>query len=155
MVWACLGPLFGTLGGFLRGLFFLLKIHLRTLELPFWPRGAPNRSPGGPNSPTRRPHDEADGPTRPPRLIWRCVRAYFPEVWIAKSKKKRKQETSSRPFRSDCRVPRFSLVSSSFFLLCFCLFFFFSISFSFILFFLMSSQKRGTAVCTPQGVLDQ
>ena len=117
MVWASLGHLFGTLGGFLRGLFFLLKILSSTLEPPQCPPGAPKRSPGGPDSPTRRPHDEADGPTRPPRLIWRRVGAYFPEIWITKSKKKRKQETSSRPFRGDFGAVQFR--AFLLFLLCF------------------------------------
>ena len=101
MVWASLDPLFATLGGFLRGLFFLLKLQLSTLAPPHCSRGAPNRSPGGPGSPTRNPHDEVDGPTRPPRLIWRRVRAYFPVIWIPESKKNRKQETPPKPFRGD------------------------------------------------------
>ena len=117
MVWASLGPLFATLGGFLRGLLFLLKLQLGTLEPPHWSRGAPNRSPGGPNSPTRHPHDEVDGPTRPPKLIWRRVRGYVPEIWITKSKEKRKQETSSRPLRGDFAAVQFRASLS--FLICF------------------------------------
>ena len=52
MVWASLGLLFATLGGFLRGLFFLLKLQLSTLapligpeELLTGPQAAPTAPP--------------------------------------------------------------------------------------------------------------
>ena len=52
MVWASLGLILATLGGFLRGLFFLLKLQLSTLapligpeELLTGPQAAPTASP--------------------------------------------------------------------------------------------------------------
>ena len=52
------------------------------------PRGASNR----PKRLPRRPHGEANGPTKPPRLIWRRIWTYFPLILDPKSKKKSKRE---------------------------------------------------------------
>ena len=41
-------------------------------------------------------HGEADGPMEPPRVIWKRIWSYFPEILRTTSIKKRKQESKDR-----------------------------------------------------------
>ena len=63
----------------------LLYYFLGPLSLHLGHRGASNI----PKRLPRRPHGEADGPTKPPRLIWKRIWTYFPLVLDLKSKKKK------------------------------------------------------------------
>ena len=97
--WGSLGLVLGALGGFLGTLLVLLRALGGTLNFQNFFLGAPLSPHLGPrgasNSPKRlprRPHGEADGPTKPPRLIWRRIWTYFLLILDPKSKKKRKQE---------------------------------------------------------------
>merc|ERR1712078_726815 len=68
-----------------------------------WASSSPHLAPrGASNSPKRlprRPHDEANGPTQPPRLIWRRIWTCFLLILDPKSKKKKKRP-SYKPFEA-------------------------------------------------------
>ena len=87
--WGLLGGPFGAVAG--------SRWHPEFSKLFIWAPLSPHLSPrGASNSPKRlprRPHGEADGPTKPPRLIWRRIWTYFLLMFDPKSMKKRKQET--------------------------------------------------------------
>ena len=108
--WARFGCSWGLLGGSF-GAFAGSRWHPEFSKLFIWAPLSPHLGPrGASNSPKRlprRPHGEADGPTKPPRLIWRRSWTYFPAILETKSMKKRKQNTSLTPFRSDDRLPSY------------------------------------------------
>ena len=94
--WARFGCSWGLLGGSF-GAFAGSRWHPEFSKLFIWAPLSPHLGPrGASNSPKRlprRPHGEADGPTKPPRLIWRRIWTYFLLIFDPKSMKKRKQET--------------------------------------------------------------
>ena len=94
--WARFGCSWGLLGGSF-GAFAGSRWHPEFSKLFIWAPLSPHLGPrGASNSPKRlprRPHGEADGPTKPPRLIWRRIWTYFLLIFNPKSMKKRKQET--------------------------------------------------------------
>ena len=87
--WGLLGSSFGAFAG--------SRWHLEFSKLLFWAPLSPHLGPrGASNSPKRlprRPHGEADGPTKPPKLIWRRVWTYFLVICVPKSTKKQNQAT--------------------------------------------------------------
>ena len=93
--WPRFGCFWGLLGGSF-GAFAGSRWHPEFSKLLFWAPLSPHLGPrGASNSPKRlprRPHGEANGPTKPPRLIWRRIWTYFLLILDPKSKKKRKQE---------------------------------------------------------------
>ena len=93
--WARFGCSWGLLGGSF-GAFAGSRWHPEFSKLLFGAPLSPHLGPrGASNSPKRlprRPHGEANGPTKPPRLIWRRIWTYFLLISDPKSKKKRKQE---------------------------------------------------------------
>merc|ERR1712078_954851 len=90
------------------GAFAGFRWHPEFSQLLFWAPLSPHLGPrGASNNPKRlprRPHSEADGPTKPPRLIWRRIWIYFLLILKPKSKEKRKQEAYLQPFRGDPRL---------------------------------------------------
>ena len=97
--WDSLGLVLGALRGFLGALLVLLRALGGTLNFaklfiwaPLRPHLAPRGASNSPKRLPRRPPGEADGPTKPPRLIWRRIWTYFLLISDPKSKKKRKQE---------------------------------------------------------------
>ena len=84
--WGLLGSSFGAFAG--------SRWHLGFSKLFIWAPLSPHLGPrGASNSPKRLlrpPHGEADGPTKPPRLIWRRRWTYFLMILDPKSTKKRK-----------------------------------------------------------------
>ena len=87
--WGRLGGSFGALGGSRWHPEFSKLFILAPLSPHLGPRGASN----SPKRLPRRPHGAANGPTKPPKLIWRRVWTYFLMILVPKSMKKRKQET--------------------------------------------------------------
>ena len=69
----------------------------RISKLFIWPPLSPHLSPrGASNSPKRlprRPHGEADGPTKPPRPIWRRISTYFLMISEPQSENKYKKHS--------------------------------------------------------------
>ena len=94
--WARFGCSWGLLGGSF-GAFAGSRWHPEFSKLFIWAPLSPHLGPrGASNSPKRlprRPHGEADGPTKPPRLIWRRISTYFLLILDPNSAKKGKQET--------------------------------------------------------------
>ena len=94
--WSRFGCFWGLLGGSF-GAFAGARWHPEFSKLFFWAPLSPHLGPrGASNSPKRLlrpPHGEADGPTKPPRPIWRRIWTYFLMILDPKSTKKRKQET--------------------------------------------------------------
>ena len=94
--WPRFGCSWGLLGGSF-GAFARSRWHPEFSKLFIWAPLSPHLGPrGASNSPKRlprRPHGEADGPTKPPRLIWRRISTYFLLMLDPKSMKKRKQDT--------------------------------------------------------------
>ena len=94
--WARFRCSWGLIGGYF-GAFAGSRWHPEFSKLFIWAPLSPHLGPrGASNSPKRlprRPHGEADGPTRPPRLIWRRIWTYFLMILDPKSMKKRKHET--------------------------------------------------------------
>merc|ERR1712078_527936 len=93
------GARFGCSWGLLRGSFGVFagsRWHPEFSKLLFGAPLSPHLGPrGASNSPKRlprRPHGEANGPTKPPRLIWRRIWIYFLLILDPTSKKTRKQE---------------------------------------------------------------
>ena len=88
-----LGLVLGALGGSF-GAFAGSRWHPEFSKLLFGAPLSPHLGPrGASNSPKRlprRPHGEADGPTKPPRLIWRRSWTYFLVIWDPKSMEKKK-----------------------------------------------------------------
>ena len=90
VIWGPLGLAFGALGRLLAALLVsklfiwgLMTFHLGAREALNGPKQLP-----------RRLHGEADGPMKPPRLIWRRTWTNFPEMLNTKSMRgKKKQET--------------------------------------------------------------
>ena len=82
--WGLLGSSFGAFAG--------SRWHLEFSKLLFWAPLSPHLGPrGASNSPKqlpRRPHGEADGPTKPPRPIWKRISTYFLMISEPQSEKK-------------------------------------------------------------------
>ena len=94
--WCYLGPLGGSFGdlGAARWHPGFPKLFISAPLSPhLGPRGALN----SPKQLPRRPHGEADGPTKPPRPIWRRIWSCFP-CGVGGELKQMKQETSFKPF---------------------------------------------------------
>ena len=94
--WARFGCSCGLLGGSF-GAFAGSRWHPEFSKLfmlaPLSPHLGPRGASNSPKRLSRRPYGEADGPTKPPRLIWRRISTYFLLILDPKSTKKRKQET--------------------------------------------------------------
>ena len=111
--WARFGCSWGLLGGSF-GAFAGSRWHPEFSKLFIWAPLSPHLGPrGASNSPKRlprRPHGEADGPTKPPRPIWKRISTYFLMISEPKSVKKYKKH-SYGPFEAIIgdRVPIHSL----------------------------------------------
>ena len=68
---ASVGPICCALAGLSWGLDLPSKIKFGTLDLSHCRRGTPNSAPRRPHQPPRLPHGEANGPTKPPKPLWR------------------------------------------------------------------------------------
>ena len=94
--WARFGCSWGLLGGSF-GVFAGFRWHPEFSKLLFGAPLSPHLGPrGASNSPKRlprRPHGEANGLTKPQRLIWRRIWTFFLMIMDPKSMKTRKQET--------------------------------------------------------------
>ena len=94
--WPRFGWFWGSLGGSFC-VFWSSRWHPEFSKLFRWPPLSPHLGPqGASNSPQelpRRPHGEADGPTKPPRPIWRRFWAYFWWFWYRNQWRKSKQVT--------------------------------------------------------------
>ena len=94
--WGSLGLVLGALGllGSSFGAFAGSRWHPEFSKLLFWSPLNPHLGPrGASNSPKRlprRPHGEANGPTKPPRLIRKRIWTDFLMIWGPKSILKKK-----------------------------------------------------------------
>ena len=83
--WGRLGGSFGALGG--------SRWHPDISKLFIWAPLSPHLGPRGAlNNPKllpKRPHGEAEGPTKPPNPIWTRISTYFPAIWWRNQRKKK------------------------------------------------------------------
>ena len=112
--WARVGCPVGLLGGSFAA-FAASRWLFGSSKLLSWAPLSPHPgSRGALNSPQqlpRRPHGEADGPTKPPKLIWKRISIYFLMISEPKSAKKLWKKHSYGPFEAiiGYRVPIHSL----------------------------------------------
>ena len=97
----------GAPGGFLGALLVLLGAPGNTpnskkgfLRAPMSPDPDPRGTLNSPKQLPRRLHGEGDGPTKPPRPIWRRMSTYPFAISEAKSTQHMKQGTSPWPFKA-------------------------------------------------------
>ena len=94
--WGRLGGAFGALGGSRWHPEFLKHFIWEPLRSHLGPRGALNN----PKLLPKRPHGEAEGPTKPPNPIWTRISTYFPAIWW-RNQRKKKARYIVQAFRSD------------------------------------------------------
>ena len=87
MLWGSLNLVLGALGGLLGPLFALLggvsvapRISKAFLGDPLGPHLGPRGASKSPTQLPKRPHGEAEGPTKPPTPIWKRISAYLPTL---------------------------------------------------------------------------
>ena len=101
--WARFGCSWGLLGGSF-GAFAGSRWHPEFSKLFIWAPLSPHLAPRGalnnPKQLPKRPHGEAEGPTKPPNPIWTCISTYFPAIWW-RNQRKKKPRYIVRAFRSD------------------------------------------------------
>ena len=84
------GGSFGALGGSRWHPEFPKRFIWAPLSFHLGPRGALNN----PKLLPKRPHGEAEGPTKPPKPIWKRIWIYFPAIWDGNEKRSKRHRSS-------------------------------------------------------------
>ena len=109
--WCSWGPLGGSFGALVRA-WWHPEFSKRFIWAPLSPHLGPRGALNNPKLLPKRPHGEAEGPTKPPKPIWTRIWTYFPTIWV-RNQRKSEQETSFRPFEAILRSRVMSSSSSS------------------------------------------